>query len=39
MQPDDLEILAIFAHPLKTENLHQTLARRGLQRQLIAEND
>jgi hypothetical protein len=29
---------AIFAHPPKTENLPQTLARRALQRQLTAEN-
>jgi hypothetical protein len=33
-----LYCLAIFAHPPKTENLHQTLARLGLQRQLTAEN-
>jgi hypothetical protein len=30
--------LAIFAHPPKTEDLHQTLSRRGFQRRISAGN-
>jgi hypothetical protein len=32
------DILAIFAHPPKTEDLHQTLSRIGFQRRISAGN-